>query len=58
MLGIGKLIPDAVGNGSSTAVLVKSGSIVYSPIAIATAAMMMNITIVFFFIFFKTSCTY
>jgi hypothetical protein len=58
MLGVGRLIPDAVGNGSSTVVLVKSGSIVYSPIAIATTAMMMNITMVFFFIFFKTSCTY
>ncbi len=57
MLGADKLIPDAVDNGSSTAVLVKSGSIVYSPIAIATTATMMNITIVFFFLF-KTSCTY
>ena len=44
-----KLIPDAFGNGSSTTVLVKSGSMVYNPTVIAITAMMIKIIIVFFF---------
>jgi hypothetical protein len=42
-----KLIPDALGNRSSTTVLVKSGVIVYTPIDIATTAMMIIIIIFF-----------
>ena len=37
--------PDVAGNGSSITVLVKRGRIVYNPIDIATAAIMINITI-------------
>ncbi|CAN5629948.1 hypothetical protein BH18THE1_BH18THE1_10880 [soil metagenome] len=45
-----KVIPDAVGNGSSTTMLVKSGRIVYNAIEIATIAIMTKTIIVLFFI--------
>ncbi len=45
--------PDAAGNGSSITVLVKRGRIVYNPIDIATAAIMIKITIFFLFIHYK-----
>lgn len=50
--------PDVAGNGSSITVLVKRGRIVYNPIDIATAAIMINITILFLFIRSKTSSNY
>jgi hypothetical protein len=51
------LNPEAVGNGSSTIVFVKSGRIVYNPIDIAITPMMINIIAVFFFISFRCSLT-
>lgn len=48
-----RLNPEAVGKGSSTTVLVKRGRIVYNPIDIATAAIMIIIIIFFLFIGFK-----
>ena len=50
--------PDVAGNGSSITVLVKRGRIVYNPIDIATAAIMIKITILFLFIHLKTSPNY
>jgi hypothetical protein len=50
-----RLNPEAVGNGSSTTVLVKRGRIVYNPIDIATTAIMINIIIFFLFMFLKPS---
>jgi len=44
-----RVIPDAVGNGSSTTLLVNSGRIVYNAIGIATIAIMTNMIIVLFF---------
>jgi hypothetical protein len=44
------LIPDAVGNGSSTTVLVNRGRTVYNPTEIATTIMIIIIIIVVFFI--------
>ena len=46
---ISELIPEAVGNGSSTTVLVNSGSIVYNAIDITTTAIIISIIIVVFF---------
>ena len=51
-------MPDAVGNGSSTTVLVKSGRIVYNTIEIAAIAIMTKIIIVLFFINASTSYDY
>ncbi len=45
--------PDVAGNGSSITVLVKRGRIVYNAIDIATAAIMIKITILFLFIHYK-----
>ena len=53
-----RLIPDAVGNGSSITVLVKRGKIVYNPIDIATTAIMIIMTIFFLFIDFKPLSSY
>lgn len=50
--------PDVAGNGSSITVLVKRGRIVYNAIDIATAAIMIKITILFLFIYSKTSPNY
>ena len=44
--------PEAVGKGSSTAVLVKSGRIVYNANEITITPMMISIIIVFLFIDF------
>lgn len=52
------LNPDVAGNGSSITVLVKRGRIVYNAMDIATAAIMINITILFLFIHSKTSSNY
>jgi hypothetical protein len=51
-------MPDVVGNGSSTTVLVKSGRIVYNTIEIAAIAIMTKIIIVLFFINASTSYDY
>ena len=48
-----RLNPEAVGKGSSTTVLLKRGRIVYNPIDIATATIMIIIIIFFLFIGFK-----
>ena len=53
MVGALRLNPDAVGNGSSTTVLVKRGRIVYNPIDIAATAIIINIIIFFLFIDFE-----
>jgi hypothetical protein len=53
-----RLIPDAVGNGSSITVLVKRGKIVYNPIDIATTAIMIIMTIFFLFIDFNRLSNY
>lgn len=45
--------PVVAGNGSSITVLVKRGRIVYNAIDIATAAIMIKITILFLFIHYK-----
>jgi hypothetical protein len=49
-IGALRLNPEAVGNGSSTTVLVKRGGIVYNPIDITTTAIMIIIIIFFLFI--------
>jgi hypothetical protein len=53
MLGIIGFNPEAVGKGSSTAVLVKSGRIVYNANEITITPMMISIIIVFLFIDFR-----
>jgi len=53
-----KVIPDAVGNGSSTTVLVKSGRTVYNTIEIAAIAIMTKIINVLFFMNASTSYEY
>lgn len=50
--------PDVAGNGSSITVLVKRGRIVYNAMDIGTAAIMINITILFLSIYSKTSSNY
>ena len=49
-MSVAKPMPEVVGNGSSTTVLVNSGRTVYNPTEIATTAMMIIIIIVAFFI--------
>jgi len=51
-------MPDAVGNGSSTTVLVNSGRIVYNAIEIATIDIMAKIITVLFFINASTTYDY
>lgn len=46
-------MPEAVGNGSSTTVLVNSGRTVYNPTEIAITAIMIIIIIVVFFMISK-----
>ena len=58
IIGALRLNPEAVGNGSSTTVLVKRGRIVYNPIDIATTAIMIIIIIFFLFIDYKPLSSY
>ena len=53
MLGVIGFNPEAVGKGSSTTVLVKSGTIVYNAKEITITPMMISIIIVFLFIDFR-----
>ena len=53
-----RLTPDALGNGSSITLLVKSVKIVYNTIDIATTAMMIIMTIFFLIIDFEPLSSY